>query len=63
MEKNGYWMNVLADAQTDHHGIDDFRSRDRNYSEMNFEDIKLLAEEIFVPDSTYSVQIVPVPSG
>lgn len=59
LENNGYWMGVLSNAQTDGQGIDDFRTRDKTYKDMQLSDIKPLAADIFRRENAFHVQIVP----
>jgi len=62
LEKNGYWLNTLGDAQTDGRGIRDFRTLKQTYADMTHTDIKALAGDLFVPDTAFSVNIVATPA-
>ncbi len=59
LESNGYWASVIATAQTDTWGVDNFRSRDEDYNSMTLDDIKPLAAQIFRVENAYRVQILP----
>lgn len=59
LESNSYWGRVIATAQTDTWGVDNFRSRDEAYQTMTLDDIKPLAAEIFKAKNAYRIQILP----
>lgn len=59
LESNAYWGRVIATAQTDTWGVDNFRSRDEAYQTMTLDDIKPLAAQIFKAKNAYRVQILP----
>jgi len=59
LESNAYWGRVIATAQTDTWGVDNFRSRDEAYKSMTLNDIKPLAAQIFKSENAYRVQILP----
>jgi zinc protease len=59
LESNGYWMNVIREAQTDSWGIDNFRSREAAFKNMKLEDIKPLAVQIFDKYKAYKIQVLP----
>jgi len=59
LERNGYWMSVLSDAQTDSWGIDNFRTREQAYKNMVLADVKPYAAEIFRQENAFHVQIIP----
>ena len=59
LKTNGYWMNVMKDAQTGGDGIDNFRSRDAEYDAMTLEDVKALAASVLNNEKAYRIQVVP----
>jgi len=59
LESNSYWAQVIATAQTDTWGVDNFRSRTAAYKSMTLDDIKPLAAQIFKAENAYRVQILP----
>jgi len=59
LESNSYWGRVIATAQTDTWGVDNFRSRDEAYQTMTLDDIKPLAAQIFKAKNAYRIQILP----
>ncbi|MCF6276113.1 MAG: insulinase family protein, partial [Robiginitomaculum sp.] len=59
LESNSYWGRVIATAQTDTWGVDNFRSRDEAYQSMTLDDIKPLAAQIFKAKNAYRIQILP----
>ena len=59
LENNSYWAGVIATAQTDTWGVDNFRSRDQVYQNMSLDDIKPLAAQIFKAENAYRIQILP----
>ncbi len=59
LESNAYWGRVIATAQTDTWGVDNFRSRDEAYRSMALDDIKPLAAQIFNADNAVRIQILP----
>lgn len=59
LEQNSYWMAVIANAQNDTRGLDNFRTRDKAYHSMTLADIKPLAKQIFDNDKVVSIEILP----
>ena len=59
LESNAYWGGVIATAQTDTWGVDNFRTRAQAYQNMTLDDIKPLAAQIFKAENAYRVQILP----
>ncbi len=59
LESNSYWAGVIATAQTDTWGVDNFRSRDVAYQNMGLDDLKPLAAQIFKAENAYRIQILP----
>jgi len=59
LENNSYWSGVIATAQTDTWGVDNFRTRDSAYQNMTLDDIKPLAAQIFKAENAYRIQILP----
>jgi zinc protease len=59
LENNGYWMNVIAEAQSDPEGLDRHRSRHDAYQNMTVQDLQVLGKTLFDPDDAYRVQILP----
>ena len=59
LESNSYWGRVIATAQTDTWGVDNFRSRDEAYRSMTLADIKPLAAQIFKAENAYRIQVLP----
>ena len=59
LENNGYWAQVIATAQTDTWGVDNFRTREKTYQSMTLDDLKPLAAQIFKAENAYRVQILP----
>jgi len=59
LESNGYWGRVMATAQTDTWGVDNFRTREEAYRSMTLDEIKPLAAQIFKFENAYRIQILP----
>lgn len=59
LENNGYWMNVISEAQSDPERLERHRSRYEAYQNMTLEDLKSLAATLFDPRDAYRVQILP----
>ncbi|XUU60573.1 M16 family metallopeptidase [Erythrobacter sp. HA6-11] len=59
LENNGYWMNVLRDAQTSRDGLAGFNAREKTYRETTVEEINALAARVFDNDASISAFIVP----
>lgn len=59
LENNGYWMDVLGDAQTDADGLASFRARGPTYRDMTASEISTLAGEIFTGDTSVTAYILP----
>ena len=59
LENNGYWMNVISEAQSDPERLDRHRSRHEAYQNMTMQELKILAKTLFDPKSAYRVQVLP----
>jgi len=59
LENNGYWMNIISEAQTDPERLARHRSRTEAYQNMTAEDLKPLAKTLFDPKTAYRIQILP----
>ena len=59
LESNGYWMNVVSEAQTDPERLERHRSRTQAYQNMTVEELQSLAKTLFDPKTAYRVQILP----
>lgn len=62
LEKNGYWLNVLGDAQTGSDGLASFRALKPTYRNMTAAEISALAKEIFGKDTSVTAYILPAPA-
>lgn len=56
---NGYWANVLSDAQSDGRGLAAHRSRMDDFESMRVADVRGLAATIFDPDRALDIRILP----
>ena len=59
LETNGYWMNVISEAQSDPERLERHRSRYEAYQNMTVEDLQGLAKTLFDPKKTYRIQVLP----
>ncbi len=59
LENNGYWLNILGDAQTDATGLVRHRLRENILRNMTVEDIKLLAAQIFDTQVAVTAYVLP----
>ena len=59
LESNGLWMGVLSRAQTDEGPVERFRTREETYQSMTLEDLKPVAEQVFMPKDSIEIQILP----
>ena len=59
LESNGYWMNIISEAQTDPERLDRHRSRSEAYQNMTVGELKSLAKTLFDPKDAYRVQVLP----
>ena len=59
LESNGYWMNVVSEAQTDPERLKRHRTRTQAYQNMTVEELQSLAKTLFDPKTAYRVQILP----
>ena len=59
LENNGYWMNIISEAQSDPERLDRHRSRHEAYQNMTVEELKSLAKTLFDPKDAYRIQILP----
>jgi zinc protease len=59
LESNGLWMSILGQAQTDPVPVERFRTREETYQSMTLEDLKPLAQQVFKPEDSIEVQILP----
>ncbi|MBV7258667.1 M16 family metallopeptidase [Erythrobacter crassostreae] len=58
-ENNGYWLNVLGDAQTGSDGLATFRAHEKTYREATVEEINVLAKEVFKQEDSVTAFILP----
>ena len=59
LENNGYWMNVISEAQSDPERLDRHRSRYKAYQNMTIKELQSLAATLFDPKDAYRVQVLP----
>ncbi|AKM07009.1 M16 family metallopeptidase [Pelagerythrobacter marensis] len=59
LQNNGYWVNALADAQSDQMGLARFRARGKAYRTMTPEDLGALAARIFRVEAAYPIVVLP----
>ena len=59
LENNGYWMNVISEAQSDPERLDRHRSRYEAYQNMTVQELQTLAKALFDPKDAYRVQVLP----
>jgi len=59
LESNGYWMNVISEAQSDPERLDRHRSRYEAYQNMTVKELQSLAATLFDPKEAYRVQVLP----
>ena len=59
LESNGYWMNVISEAQSDPERLDRHRSRYKAYQNMTIKELQSLAATLFDPKDAYRVQVLP----
>ena len=59
LENNGYWMNVISEAQSDPERLDRHRSRYEAYQNMTVQELQTLAKTLFNPRDTYRIQVLP----
>lgn len=59
LENNGYWLNVLGDAQTDADGLASFRAREPVYRAMTAAEVTALAAQVFVNEDSIAAYILP----
>ena len=59
LESNGYWMNVISEAQSDPERLDRHRSRHEAYQNMTIKELQSLAATLFDPKDAYRVQVLP----
>lgn len=58
-KQNGYWLNVLSDAQTDALGLERHMNRESILKEMKTADIRALAKEVFINEKSIEIHILP----
>ncbi len=59
LESNGYWMNVISEAQTDPERVARHRTRSEAYQNMTVEDLRARAQTLFDPNLAFRVQVLP----
>jgi len=59
LENNGLWMSVLGEAQSDPESIARFRTRDDMYQNMTLDDLKPVAKQVFLDETSVEIQILP----
>ena len=59
LENNGYWMNVISEAQSDPERLERHRSRYEAYQNMTVEELQELAKTLFDPKEAYRIQVLP----
>jgi len=59
LENNGYWMNVISEAQSDPERLDRHRSRHEAYQNMTLQELQTLAKALFDSKDAYRVQVLP----
>ncbi|RKQ71034.1 zinc protease [Litorimonas taeanensis] len=59
LESNSYWMDVIANGQTDEERLNRHRSRSEAYKNMTVEDLQSRAKTMFDPKTAYRIQILP----
>ena len=52
-------MGVVSRAQTDEGPVERFRTREETYQSMTLEDLKPVAEQVFMPKDSIEIQILP----
>lgn len=58
LERNAYWLNVLARSQAEPEKLDDVRTVRERYEAVTVEDITALAAEVLDPAAAYRVTIL-----
>lgn len=58
-QSNGYWLSVLADAQTEANGIQTHRITPQAFDTVTLNDVKALAKSVFEPGTSVRAQVVP----
>lgn len=56
---NGYWANVLDDAQSDGRGLNAHRTRNSDFEAMRVEDVRNLAAVVFDPERALDIRTLP----
>lgn len=56
---NGYWANVLDDAQSDGRGLDAHRTRKSDFEAMRVADVRNLAAVVFDPERALDIRTLP----
>jgi len=59
LESNGLWMRILSQAQTDPEPVARFRTREATYQNMKAEDLIPVAKQVFQPNASIEIQILP----
>jgi len=62
-ERNGYWLGVVGEAQTDPEALDRHRSRRADYESATLDELKALAAGQFDPGAAYRIRILPPETG
>ncbi len=58
-EQNGYWAQLLAQAQTEPDNLERHRTQMADYEAVTLDDIKALAQEYLTPEAALRIQILP----
>lgn len=59
LRTNGYWMGVISNSQADPEDIEMARTRKQAFENMTLEEMNNLAKEIFNPENTLTISILP----
>lgn len=59
LENNGYWMNIVDEAQTDTKRLDKHRSREKTFKNMTLDDVKPYADQVFAQENALTFHILP----
>lgn len=56
---NGYWLGIVANAQTKPYVLDRARNRDKEYAEVTLEQVNALAKKYLTPERAIQMPIIP----
>ncbi len=59
LRDNGYWLNIMTNSQADPSDLEMAKTRTEAFKKMSLEEINKLAEEIFKPENTVNLNILP----